>query len=99
MSLFDKFRAFCERQKLMRHGGTITGKVVDIDTTQTDALPLVVINYENALGQPQILMLRVKDTAPYEPVGKEIPLRFQRQVEEDREQFVPVIAPEETWEE
>ncbi len=95
MSLFDKFRAFHERQKLMRHGGIILGKVVDIDTTQAGALPLVVINYENALGQVQILMLRVEDTAPYEPVGKEIPLRFRREVENDREVFIPELLSEE----
>lgn len=88
MSLFDKFRARYQRR-------TITGKVVDIDTTQTDALPLVVINYENALGQPQILMLRVKDTTPYEPVGKKIPLRFRREVENGREVFIPELLSEE----
>ncbi|MBQ4465921.1 MAG: hypothetical protein II916_08180 [Oscillospiraceae bacterium] len=88
MSLFDKFRARYQRR-------TITGKVVDIDASRTDTLPLVVINYENALGQPQILMLRVKDTAPYEPVGKKIPLRFRREVENGREVFIPELLSEE----
>lgn len=91
------------RKRLLQKGIPVTGKVEEIldkfvyplalaqkNGLPKDLRPAIRISYRTPAGKEQTLQLRTEDKSPFEPVGREIPLRYL--CENGRDIAVPEVV-------
>ena len=88
MNIFQKMKYRHLKKRVQRMGIPLCGRVEQINTSHAVPLvyardhglpkmvPHIIVSYRTPDGKDQILSMHTPDVAEFEPVGRDIPLRY-----------------------